>query len=142
VDEKPIQVRASDAIEVTFDPNRCAHEGECLRRAPGVFNLQARPWIQPEHLRADELAAAIQHCPSGALSYRRLDGGADEAPETATIFQVRRNGPIWVRGVVEMLDGAGESFEAGPRFALCRCGESGNKPFCDGSHRAAGFRAP
>jgi uncharacterized Fe-S cluster protein YjdI len=142
VEAKPIQVRASDAIEVSFDPNRCAHEGECLRRAPGVFNLQARPWIQPGNLPADEVAAAIEQCPSGALSYRRLDDGPDEAPETATILHVRRNGPVWVRGVVEMLDATGQPFDTASRFALCRCGQSGNKPFCDGSHRAAGFRAP
>ncbi len=141
-EHKPLQVRASGTIEVTFDPNRCAHEGECLRRAPQVFDLKARPWIQPEHLDADIVAAAIEHCPSGALTYRRLDGGRAEAPDPEVTFQVRRNGPVWLRGVVEMFDPEGGAFDVGARAALCRCGESGNKPFCDGSHRAAGFRAP
>ena len=138
---KPLQVRSSETIEVTFDPNRCAHSGECLLRAPGVFNLRARPWIQPDHLEADRLAAVIERCPSGALTYRRLDGGPAEQPDPEVTFNVQKNGPIHVRGIVEMVDAEGTPFTIGPRAALCRCGASGNKPFCDGSHRHAGFRA-
>jgi uncharacterized Fe-S cluster protein YjdI len=137
---KPLQVRSSDAIEVAFDPNRCAHAGECLLRAPGVFNLRARPWIQPQHLDADRLADVIHRCPSGALTYRRLDGGPSERPDAEVTFKVQKNGPIHVRGMVEMVDGEGQPFTIGPRAALCRCGHSENKPFCDGSHRQAGFR--
>lgn len=137
---KPLQVRASDTIEVTFDPNLCSHSGECLLRAPGVFNLRARPWIQPGHLEADRLAAIIERCPSGALTYRRLDGGPAEEPAPAPTFEVKKNGPVAVRGTIELLDAQGNAFTLGPRAALCRCGVSRNKPFCDGSHRQAGFR--
>jgi uncharacterized Fe-S cluster protein YjdI len=140
--DKPLQRRSSETIEVTFDPNRCAHAAECLRRAPEVFDLQARPWMQPEHLDAETLAEVIRRCPSGALAYHRLDGVLDEAVDAEVSFRQQRNGPVLVRGNVEMVDAEGHVFATGPRFALCRCGQSGNKPFCDGSHRAAGFRAP
>jgi len=138
---KPLQVRRSETIEVTFDPNLCAHSGECLLRAPAAFNLKARPWIQPQHLDAGALARVIERCPSGALAYRRLDGGPEEQPDSEVTFRVRKDGPIWVRGIVEMVDAEGHPFTIGPRAALCRCGASGNKPFCDGSHRQAGFSA-
>lgn len=139
---KPLQVRSTREIEVTFDPNRCAHSGECLLRGAAVFNLGARPWIQPQHLDADSLSRVIEHCPSGALTYRRLDGGAQETPAAETTFRPLRNGPVAVRGPVELVDAEGGMFAVGSRIALCRCGGSANKPFCDGSHRLNGFRAP
>lgn len=140
--KKPLQSRSSESIELTFDPNRCAHAAECLRGAPEVFNLAARPWMQPEHLDADSLARVVEACPSGALQYRRLDGGPHEVADAALSVEVQANGPYHVRGHVEIRDAEGGVLGVGPRAALCCCGASENKPFCDGSHRAARFRAP
>ena len=139
---KPVQVRRSETIEVSYDPNICSHAAECLRGLPQVFDLQARPWIQPDHAEADAIADVIRRCPSGALRYHRFDGGPEEVPDAAPSFRPQPNGPIYVRGAVELSDAEGNGYSPGPRFALCRCGESGNKPFCDGAHRAAGFQAP
>jgi uncharacterized Fe-S cluster protein YjdI/CDGSH-type Zn-finger protein len=128
-------------IEVTFDLDLCTHIGECVRRSPEVFELRRRPWILPDAASADDLAAVIERCPSGALQYRRLDGGREEdAGETARVVPVR-NGPLLVRGRVDVKreDGSVESL---PRAALCRCGQSANKPFCDNTHLRIGFRAP
>lgn len=138
---KPLQVRATDAIEVTFDPNLCAHAGLCLRGLPEVFNLQARPWMQPEHATADDLAEVVRRCPSGALTYRRLDGGADETPDDGVNVRPVRNGPLYARGDLEIRDGEGNVLRRATRAALCRCGSSENKPFCDGTHVKAGFRS-
>lgn len=138
---KPLQVRSTEAIEVTFDPNLCAHAGLCLRGLPEVFNLQARPWIQPEHAPADELAEIIQRCPSGALTYRRFDGGPEEEPDAGVRMRPVRNGPIYARGNMDILDGEGNVLHRANRAALCRCGASENKPFCDGTHVKAGFRS-
>lgn len=53
-----------------------------------------------------------------------------------------RDGPLIVRGPVRILDGDGHEIEAGrATIALCRCGRSALKPFCDGSHVASNFRA-
>jgi CDGSH-type Zn-finger protein len=83
----------------------------------------------------------VELCPSGALQYRRLDGGAEEAVgETTTVTPIR-NGPLLVRGRIEVTreDGTVETL---PRATLCRCGESEHKPFCDNRHLKVGFRAP
>ncbi len=91
-----------DAIEVSFDLDLCTHIGECLRRQPEVFELRRRPWIVPDAASADEIAAVVERCPSGALQYRRLDGGAEElGPEPAVVTPMR-NGPLLVRGRVEV----------------------------------------
>jgi CDGSH-type Zn-finger protein len=49
------------------------------------------------------------------------------------------SGPLWLRGGVRVVSSDGSSYESRNRVALCRCGASGNKPFCDGSHVASGF---
>jgi CDGSH-type Zn-finger protein len=49
------------------------------------------------------------------------------------------SGPLWVRGGVQVVSAEGSAYELRNRVALCRCGASGNKPFCDGSHVASGF---
>jgi len=57
-------------------------------------------------------------------------------------IKVRANGPYRVEGPVKVIDVDGNEFELpGEVFALCRCGHSENKPFCDGSHRGAEFEA-
>ena len=53
-----------------------------------------------------------------------------------------KNGPLIVEGPVELFDADGNKVTVDkPRIALCRCGASSNKPFCDGTHSAIGFQA-
>ena len=54
-------------------------------------------------------------------------------------IMVRPDGPLIARGNVEILDAQGQVLFSGDDVALCRCGASGNKPFCDGTHKALGF---
>jgi CDGSH-type Zn-finger protein len=77
-----------------------------------------------------------QSCPSGAISYERLDGGPQEAAPPVNVARVRENGPIALTADLRI----GKHF-LGYRATLCRCGRSANKPFCDGSHAAAEFVA-
>ena len=56
------------------------------------------------------------------------------------IVQVRDNGSLLVKGNVELLDAEGNTYETKPAFSLCRCGQSSNKPFCDGTHKTIGFK--
>ena len=82
----------------------------------------------------------MARCPSGALTYERKDGGPAESTDAENVVSVMYNGPLYVRGDLE-IDGAAADM-SGLRFraALCRCGQSKNKPFCDNSHEAAGFK--
>lgn len=59
-------------------------------------------------------------------------------------IRVRDNGPLLVEGPITVIDAAGNAFQIStekPAIALCRCGQSKNKPFCDGSHRTCSFMA-
>jgi CDGSH-type Zn-finger protein len=111
----------------------------CVRRLPQVFNPEVRPWVVVDAADADTVAATIESCPTGALHYRRLDGGLQEQPPAETTVEPRPNGPLFVRGSVRIVDPDGHLIREDTRVALCRCGASENKPFCDGSHLRIGF---
>lgn len=132
---------SNEAITVFWDADRCVHSGNCLRGLPGVFDLDARPWINVAAADADQLAAQIQKCPSGALHFRREDGGTPEPVATETVITPVHNGPLYVQGYVEVRDRAGAIIRKDTRMALCRCGSSENTPFCDNACRQVGFRA-
>jgi iron-binding CDGSH zinc finger protein/divergent 4Fe-4S mono-cluster protein len=105
-----------------------------------VFDPDARPWVNVEAASANEIAASIESCPTGALSYVRTDGAPQETPESPTKVQPRPNGPLFVRGDIEVTDTEGNVIRRATRIALCRCGQSSNKPYCDLTHRAVGFK--
>ncbi len=61
--------------------------------------------------------------------------------ETEFTIQVVKNGPLLVKGLVQVKDGDGQPIPVkAPTIALCRCGQSSKKPFCDGSHQKVGFQ--
>lgn len=133
-----------EQIAIGWEPKLCIHAGECVRGMPEVFDTQARPWVTVENAfdRADDLAELIGRCPSGALSYRWLDDGPPEAPDPQLNIAIQPNGPLYLRGALTLQDPQGNPLRGATRVALCRCGDSTNKPFCDNSHIEAGFRAP
>ena len=67
---KPLQVYEAERITVTFDPDVCQHSAVCLRGLPKVFDVTRKRWVRPELARAEEVAAQVARCPSGALQYR------------------------------------------------------------------------
>jgi uncharacterized Fe-S cluster protein YjdI len=67
---KKLQVYEDDRITVTFAPTVCRHTGVCVRGLPRVFAIKEKRWIQLEHASADEIAAQVARCPSGALQYQ------------------------------------------------------------------------
>ncbi len=131
----------SESIRVLWDSSRCIHTGICLKALPAVFDVQERPWVDVEGADADAIAAAVQQCHTAARRYERLDGSAQEQPGDGVTLVAWPNGPLAVRGAVEVRDPDGQQLDAGPRAALCRCGNSANQPFCDLSHRMVGFGA-
>lgn len=124
---------AGKEIDVEFSGARCIHAAECVHGLPEVFNPDAKPWIKPDGGNAGEIAKAIAHCPSGALRYK-LKSGPEEKADAAPTGQVTVNGPVYLRGEMD-LGGTKEK-----RVALCRCGASHNKPYCDNSHEEIRFK--
>src|SRR4051812_43795972 len=122
---------------IRFEAGKCIHSRHCVLDRPDVFVPNVKgAWIHPEAATADEIAEIAHNCPSGAITYLRHDGVADETPPPVNLARIRENGPIAVRGEVT-IEGHGRVLRA----TLCRCGQSQKKPFCDGSHNAAGFTA-
>ena len=126
-----------ERVRVEFEGRKCIHSRGCVLSRPDVFvpNV-AGEWIHPDAATPEEIAGLALACPSGAIRYAREDGGPDEAAPVVNVVRVRENGPLAVHAPMEL---AGASI--GYRATLCRCGASQNKPFCDGSHTAAGFTA-
>ena len=129
----------SDDITVTYALKRCIHAAECVHGLPSVFDPNAKPWTQPGNATADAVAEVIHKCPTGALQYERHDGGPAEAIPDANTIEVVADGPLYVRGDITIQTADGTEVLKDTRIALCRCGASKNKPFCDNSHNAAGF---
>ncbi len=129
-------------ITVQYEPKRCIHAEKCVQGLPAVFNRGTRIWIQPERATNDDIVAVIEQCPTGALHYQRADGGAPEAIPQQNTIQIDPNGPLHLRGNVEIISSTGSLVLNDTRVALCRCGASQYKPFCDNSHVEAGFIDP
>ena len=136
----PRRVYENDAIEVHWEPRLCIHVRNCVRGLGQVFDPSARPWIQVDAADPDAIAQTILSCPTGALHFQRLDGGEQEEAPAETTVEPRPNGPLFVRGRVKVVDADGRLIREDTRLALCRCGASENKPFCDASHRRIGFK--
>lgn len=131
----------SDDILVTYDAKRCIHAAECVRGLPTVFDTEKRPWIQPDQATADEVAEVIMRCPTGALQFERQGSGVSEPIPDKNTIQVEPNGPLYLHGDIEILTTDDELLLKDTRVALCRCGASQDKPFCDGSHSKIDFQA-
>jgi CDGSH-type Zn-finger protein/uncharacterized Fe-S cluster protein YjdI len=130
------EARGKDIV-VRFDSQRCIHARHCVLSHPAVFQANVQgTWIDPEAASSERTAAVVQACPSGALSYERLDGGLQESPPLVNVIRIRENGPLAVVADLRIVNEAPMI-----RATLCRCGRSKNKPFCDSAHVAMGFKA-
>jgi uncharacterized Fe-S cluster protein YjdI len=130
---KRLQVYETDAITVTFDPKLCIHSEECVHGLPEVFDPTQTRWIRPERADAARIAEVVSRCPTGALRAKRPGEAVAPAPPSAVI-RVAANGPLYVRGRVRVESDGGDVLTEADAVALCRCGQTGNPPFCDGSH--------
>lgn len=129
----------NDELTIVWQPHKCIHSEKCWRGLPEVFRYGKKPWVNTEGASSSEIKSQIDQCPSGALSYY-LNAAGPQAIEADgdVAIQVVKNGPLLVKGNIKFTHPGGEeTIEKNP--ALCRCGGSGNKPFCDGSHSKNGF---
>ena len=126
-------------VTVTYNPMICSHAGECGRLANHIFNPSQKPWVQPDNGTAAEVEAVVAACPSGALALRRADGATEHRLAERCDVVIEKNGPYWVQNVKSPTGAQGEGMSS-KKYVLCRCGLSGNKPYCDGTHRDKGWQ--
>ncbi|NNF07664.1 MAG: hypothetical protein HKN21_12955 [Candidatus Eisenbacteria bacterium] len=131
----PDKLEDSEGNGITIHDNRglCAHAGRCTDGLPVVFRLGTEPWIAATAADAETIAATIQQCPSGALSYSindklYRDRGGDPMVALAP------NGPYVIRGGADLENTELNEGGTTDHMTLCRCGASTNKPFCSGAH--------
>lgn len=127
-------------VTVTFNPRLCGHAAECGRIAKNIFNPSQKPWVQPDNGTLDEVRAVVAACPSGALQIAEGDGQHSLPAEGRAQVTIAKDGPYWVEGCSIDTD-AGAEGVLDDKFILCRCGLSGNKPYCDGTHRDKGWKS-
>jgi CDGSH-type Zn-finger protein/uncharacterized Fe-S cluster protein YjdI len=130
-----------EKVDVTYNINRCIHSAFCTRRLSEVFDREKRPWINPDSAPADAVTKVVGMCPSGALHVVRKDGYPGEQAPTHNTIKLEVNGPLEIHADMDIL-GANVDVHGETRAALCRCGASHNKPFCDDTHREIKFVAP
>lgn len=137
--EEKVHLYTGGAADVAWDERLCIHVGECGRASDELFVGGREPWCEPDRVPVDDALEVVRRCPSGALSVRRKDGGDPERAPPRNTAVVSNRGPLYLRGELR-IEGAADDME-GVRFraALCRCGASKRKPFCDNSHERSGF---
>ena len=123
-------------LKLTDAPDLCNHAGFCLR-AGGIGNLTR----SSDHTNAKRLAIEeAGNCTSGRLvvwdKAREKSIEPEFEPSITIIEEPHKgcSGALWVRGNVPIESSDGDFYEIRNRVALCRCGASSNKPFCDGTH--------
>ncbi len=125
--------------EITIHDDRgiCSHAGYCTDGLPQVFRMDKEPWIDPNAAAPETIIETIRKCPSGALSYS-VDGQLHDIYYNEPEIKITKDGPYYVRGSIQLIDDDRPATK--DHYALCRCGHSKNKPFCDGRHWYKEFR--
>jgi uncharacterized Fe-S cluster protein YjdI len=128
-------------VTIVWKKELCTHSAKCWRGLGSVFKPGQRPWINPEGADTAAIKAQVDQCPSGALSHRLPDEAPmpAAAPQQMLRIEASPDGPLLVKGNCTILHRDGREEHREKATALCRCGASANKPFCDGAHRRAGF---
>ncbi len=130
-----------DGKDITVHYNRllCSHAAECSARLQSVFDPSRKPWVVPDNGTSDAVKAVVAACPSGALRYSEPAKSPEHIATDEVCIKIEKNGPYKIENVdvddVRWADGACKD-----KYVLCRCGKSGNKPFCDGAHYDVGWR--
>ncbi|MBC7905031.1 MAG: (4Fe-4S)-binding protein [Gemmatimonadaceae bacterium] len=151
---------SNDDITVIWQPAKCIHSKKCWQNLGLVFDPRRKPWVVMANADTDSIIRQVDQCPSQALSYERIktslapeqSEAAKEAPaptetpgantekaDVSNIIECVPNGPLLISGQVVIKKSDGSEVQQKGTIALCRCGASRNKPYCDGSHNAAGF---
>lgn len=125
-------------LTVIWKPEKCIHSEKCFRGLPKVFDPDRKPWIDPSADNTDIIRKQIKKCPSGALSYQGMDKSSANSENDIQV-EIMPNGPLMIYGPVTIEREGDKQSRTTKSTAFCRCGASGNKPFCDGTHNKINF---
>ena len=126
-------------VTIVWQPKSCIHSGVCFRGLPNVFQPRVRPWIKIDAASTEDIIKQVKACPSGALSYH-FNSESDKIEDSLeTRVEVLENGPLLVYGSLKVTHKDGKEEIKNRTTAFCRCGESNNKPYCDGTHNKNDF---
>ncbi|MDQ3015857.1 MAG: (4Fe-4S)-binding protein [Bacteroidota bacterium] len=128
---------------IFWQPELCIHSAVCFHSLPAVFKPRERPWIQLEGADNAQIEATVKACPSGAISLKSMTTtdpiSIHPTGTDAMKVTIIPNGPSKVSGPCQVVLEDGTILEKPNGVTICRCGQSSNKPFCDGSHKTNGF---
>jgi len=136
-------------ITVYWQPKKCIHATICYTQLVEVFNPRKRPWVDMSGATTEKIIEIVDKCPTDALTYRRnedINKGETTLQKEPIInpmqpveIRVMRDGPLVITGKIRLTGNDGKEYKTYSITSICRCGESGNLPFCDGTHRKIGF---
>lgn len=142
MEKEIIKEYTNGELVVVWKPKKCIHSKVCVHMLPKVYDPNKRPWITPESTDTSALKSQINACPSGALTYYMKNEKMEEnqiKDQCTTDIIVANNGPLKIKGNLQIQLASGEIVTKEGTTGFCRCGFSENKPFCDGSHRKIEF---
>jgi uncharacterized Fe-S cluster protein YjdI len=131
---------SNDEVTILWKPDLCIHSEKCFKGLPSVFDPNQRPWINAKGASSEEIIKQVGKCPSGALSMKNLNTDKMSEIQDEQIVEVTENGPLMVYGNIKVKMPDGSELSKSRATAFCRCGASGNKPYCDGSHKKIDFK--
>lgn len=138
--DRSVIIEGGTRIVVRRDHSLCMEAGFCGNRIASLVEMV--PYTDDTQVRA-QVIAMVERCPSGSYSYAIEEDGPDVEPDlprqiAMTTEMTSRGpipGPLWVTGNIPIERADGQPFETRNRVTLCNCGQSRNKPLCDGTHR-------
>ena len=139
----------NNELTVVWKPDACIHSRICWTQLRDVFDPTKRPWVTMSGAETEKIMEQVRKCPSGALSYfMNADAGGDQREgmditaeaEQLLNIEVQPDGPLIVISDCHIKHSNGTEEVKKGRTALCRCGASSTKPYCDGSHNRIAFK--
>ncbi|NND91557.1 MAG: hypothetical protein HKN42_11905 [Granulosicoccus sp.] len=137
--DKIVKNYTGKGATVTWDSKLCIHVGECGRAKGELFETGRKPWCDPDTSSDEQTLDVVRRCPTGSLSVVFSDPSKGETCDPENTITVVYGGPLILRGQLDIQDAPADAPALKFRAALCRCGMSRNKPFCDNSHATADF---
>jgi uncharacterized Fe-S cluster protein YjdI len=140
-------------ITVHWKHSKCIHATTCYRELIEVFNPRKRPWVNMKGAPTEEIIRVVNLCPTEALSYEWINeiekdvtnskenksGISPQIKINAAEVRVMKDGPLIVKGDFKIIGTDGSELRQMKMASFCRCGQSKNMPFCDGTHRKISF---